>query len=212
MLAMIPYLEMGWNVVNVEPRLPGVTLAPAAIQHSVCALRWVGQNASDYRIDARNLIISGSSSGGWFALGAAMAPRGWDAACPEAPPVTVAAVVNWFGVTDFLDVFQGPNAKSYGPGWVRGLVNPTEIAKSVSPLHFVTAGAPPIISVHGDADPTVPYSHSVRLHEALSRFGVANELVTIPGGLHGNFNRNQNERAFKAIEAFLAKRGITAQP
>lgn len=30
LLSVVPYLEWGWNVVNVEPRLPGQTLAPAA--------------------------------------------------------------------------------------------------------------------------------------------------------------------------------------
>ena len=98
-----------------------------------------------------------------------MAPEnaGWDQACPKAPRASVAAVVNWYGVADFVDVFQGPNAKDYGPGWVSGLVNPVEIGKSVSPLTFVRPSGPPVISIHGDADPTVPYSQSVRLHDAL---------------------------------------------
>ena len=212
LLSIVPYLEFGWNVVNIEHRLPGVTLAPAALQNSVCALRWVAEHAKEFNIDVRKLIMSGSSSGGWFALGAAMAPddAGWHQACPEAAPAPVAAIVNWYGVADFVDVFQGPNAKPYGPGWVRGLANPVEIGKSVSPLTFVRASGPPVISIHGDADPTVPYSHSVRLHEALKGLGVSERLVTIPGGKHGFFSRSQNETAFKAIEDFLAKQGILA--
>jgi dipeptidyl aminopeptidase/acylaminoacyl peptidase len=63
---------------------------------------------------------------------------------------------------------------------------------------------PPVIMVHGDADPLVPYSHSVRLQEALQKAGVPNELVTIPGGGHGVFKAEEWQRAYVAIEKFLA--------
>ena len=43
----LPYLEMGWNVVNVEYRLAKVSLAPAAVEDGLCALRWVYRNAKD---------------------------------------------------------------------------------------------------------------------------------------------------------------------
>jgi fermentation-respiration switch protein FrsA (DUF1100 family) len=61
---------------------------------------------------------------------------------------------------------------------------------------------PPILTIHGDADPTVAYSHGVRLHEALSKAGVANQLLTIPGGKHGGFTREEQARAFLAIRDF----------
>ena len=36
------------------------------------------------------------------------------------------------------------------------------------------------------------------------------ELVTIPGGKHGNFTRAENQKAYTAIKAFLAKYGLTS--
>jgi len=59
--------------------------------------------------------------------------------------------------------------------------------------------------VHGDADKAVPYSQSVRLHAALDRAGVPNELVTVPGGGHANHNFSDAEmiRIHKRVEAFL---------
>ena len=72
----------------------------------------------------------------------------------------------------------------------------------------VRPGIPPIISIQGDADPVVPYSQSLRLQEALQKAGVDHELVTIPGGKHGNFTRAENQKAFAAIKAFLAKHGL----
>src|SRR5215470_14249647 len=200
--SFLPYLELGWNVINIEHRQVGVTLAPAALQNSLCAVRWAMHNAGRYNIDVNKLVLSGASSGSWFAVAGGLGVRldGWSDVCPGSEEPKVAAVVNWYGNWDLADILEGPNFKDYGPEWVKGL-NPAEVARALSPLPL-RAGVPPVISIHGDADPTVPYTQSVRLHEALQKAGVANKLVTIPGGKHGGFPREENERAYKEVDAF----------
>lgn len=202
---LLPYLEWGWNVVNVEHRLPGVTLAPAALTNSLCALRWTMHNAHEYGFDTSRLVIAGQSSGAWFAVAAGLGvrPDGWEEACPGSEEPAVAAVVNWYGNWDLADILQGPNRKPYAAGWVRSLPNTLEVARSLSPLPL-RSGTPPVISIHGDADPTVPYTQSVRLHQALKVANVAEEMITIPRGGHGGFTREENERALTAVQAFLA--------
>jgi dipeptidyl aminopeptidase/acylaminoacyl peptidase len=86
--------------------------------------------------------------------------------------------------------------------------NREEIARRVSPLTYVRSGLPPILSIQGDADPTVPYSHSVRLQEAIEKAGVTHQLVTIPGGKHGNFTPEERTKIFVAIRDFLARNGL----
>ena len=98
-------------------------------------------------------------------------------------------------------ILQGPNQKPYAAGWIQNLPNPMEIARMLAPV--LNASSPPTIAIHGDADPTVPYTQSVRLHEALKSAHVKEQMITIPGGKHGGFTRAENERAFAAIEAFL---------
>jgi dipeptidyl aminopeptidase/acylaminoacyl peptidase len=88
------------------------------------------------------------------------------------------------------------------------LPNRDEIARRVSPLTYVRAGLPPIMTIHGDADPLVPYPEAVRLHEALSKAGVPNQLLTIPGGKHGGFSPDERTRIFVAIREFLTKNGL----
>ena len=78
----------------------------------------------------------------------------------------------------------------------------------MSPLTYVRSGLPPILSIQGDADPTVPYSHSVRLQEAIEKAGVTHQLVTIPGGKHGNFTPEERTKIFVAIRDFLARNGL----
>jgi dipeptidyl aminopeptidase/acylaminoacyl peptidase len=75
-------------------------------------------------------------------------------------------------------------------------------------LNYIRQGLPPILTVHGDADTTVPYQHAVRLHEALNKVGVTNVLVTVPGGRHGNFTPEERTRIYAAIRDFLAKAGL----
>jgi acetyl esterase/lipase len=208
--SLLPYMEMGWNVVNVEYRLARVSLAPAAVEDCLCALRWVIRNAKQYGFDTTKLVVSGGSAGGHLALTTAMIPAsaGMDRQCPGPEELKVAAVVDWYGITDVADLLDGANMKTYAVQWLGSMPNRVEIAKRVSPLTYVRSGLPPVISIQGDADPVVPYSHSVRLQDALKKAGVDAELVTIPKGGHGGFSRAENLRAYTAIKAFLAKHGL----
>lgn len=210
-LNILPYLEMGWAVVNVQYRLARISLAPAAVEDCRCALRWVIRNAKEYNFDVNKLVVSGHSAGGHLSLTTGMLPAsaGLDRECYGTEDLKVAAIINWFGITDVNDLLEGPNLKSYAVQWLSSLPNREDVAKRVSPIHYVRAGLPPILTIHGDADPTVPYAHGVKLHEALTKAGVPNQLLTIPGGKHGGFTKEESLKIFAAIQEFLKKQGIT---
>jgi acetyl esterase/lipase len=207
---LLPYLEAGWSVVNVEYRLARVSLAPAAVEDCRCALRWVIRNAKQYNFDTARLIVTGHSAGGHLSLTTGMLPAsaGLDRECPGSEDLKVAAIVNWFGISDVVDLLDGANMKEYAVAWLSSMQNRDEVARRVSPLSYVRAGLPPIITIHGDADPTVPYSHALRLQEALNKAGVPNQLVTIPGGKHGGFSHDETVRAYSAIRDFLGKHNL----
>ncbi len=222
MLAVLPYMAMGWAAVNVEYRMAQTAPAPAGVDDCRCALKWVIANAKTYGFDTTKIVVTGQSAGGHLALTTGMLTQsaGFDDRCPtpggpanNAPSEDnpkVAAIVNWYGITDVNDIIQGANARGYGVRWFAGVENKTALATRVSPLSYVRPGLPPIITIHGDADPTVPYPQAVRLRDALTKAGVTNELVTIPQGGHGNFVAPQRERAWTAIRAFLDKLAIAA--
>jgi acetyl esterase/lipase len=204
----LPYVERGWNIVNVEYRMAPSATAPAAVEDTRCALRWVYNNAATYHFDLNRIVLTGHSAGGHLALITGMLPANTDldSACPvesNAPPLKVAAIVNWYGITDVDDLLAGPDRKTYAIEWVGAVSDKHEVAKKVSPLTYVRPGLPPIITIHGDQDPTVPYSHAVRLQQALDRAGVKNKLITIPGGSHGGYSDAQTLRAFHEIWNFL---------
>ena len=207
---LLPYLERGWRVVNVEYRMAGNSLAPGSVEDTRCALRWIYRNAAQWKFDTSKIVLTGHSAGGHLSLITGMLPDGTplDNRCFASEkygdvPMKVAAIVNWYGISDVNEVIQGPNLKNYAKMWMGSLPNAEEVAKSVSPLTYVRAGLPPIISIHGDKDSVVPYSHSVRLHEALKKTKSVEQLVTIEGGDHGMFTKEQYTKGFDAIWKFL---------
>lgn len=213
-LGLMPWLEMGWNVVNVEYRLGRVSLAPAAVEDCLCALRWVAANAKQYGFDTSKIVTSGGSAGGHLSLTTGMIPEsaGLDRQCPGVALPKVAGIVNWYGITDVNDLLDGANRKSYAVQWLGSMPNREEIARRVSPLTYVRAGLPPILTIHGDADPTVPYTHALRLQQALKEAGVPNQLHTVPGGKHGGFNKQEMLSIYADVRAWLAKNGFPVHP
>jgi acetyl esterase/lipase len=240
-MGLVPWLEMGWNVVNVEYRLGAAsdpsTLAPAAVDDAFCALRYVASLPANFNIDLNRIVVTGESAGGHLALAMGMipesaglgrecagaapppAPGGRGGGAPAAPAPTsvslppvpkIAAVINWFGVTDVPDVIDGANRQAAAARWFgdMALSSALEIARKVSPLTYVRSGLPPIITVHGDADRVVPYPQGVRLHEALAKVKTPNQLLTIPKGGHGGFTAAERVRIYVAIREFLTRNGV----
>ena len=217
---LLPFLSLGWAVINVEYRLASNSPAPAAVEDCRCALRWVVYHAKAFNFDVSRIVLTGGSAGGHLALITGMLPAQsiFDRQCPtndsvrwrngSEPELKVAAIINWYGITDVAELLDGPNAKHYAMEWFGSLSNPKETAQQVSPITYVRSGLPPIISIHGDEDDVVPYSQAVRLHAALDKVGVPNQLLTIHGAKHDGFNRQALIDSFATIREFLRKYNI----
>ena len=220
-LTFLPYLEMGWSVVNVEYRLADVAHAPAAVEDCRCALRWVYRNAERYNFDIGRIVVTGNSAGGHLSLTTGMLTdaagldrqcpgdrnRAWSTGTTSLTELKVAAIINWYGITDVVGLMHGPPGSSgnFTEAWLGSGSDREEVARRVSPLTYVRAGLPPVLTIHGDADPIVPYDQGVRLHTALDEAGVPNQLLTVPGGGHGGFSVAENIRIYAAIGAFLGQ-------
>lgn len=204
-LELLPYLAQGWTVVSVEYRRAEEALAPAAVMDTRCAVRWVAAHADQLNADRHRLVLSGHSAGGHLALMAGIAPATpeLDGECPWPPAPPPAAVVNWFGITDVTDLLDGPNRRDFAARWIGSQPNGGDLGRRLSPVSYVRAGLPPVITVHGDADDTVPYRHAERLHAALRRIGTPNVLVTVRGGGHAEFPPGELLRSYREINAFL---------
>lgn len=222
-LDLLPWMDMGFTVVNVEYRLTNAALAPAAVEDARCALRWVYRNQKQYNFDVRKIVTTGQSAGGHLSLitGLLPASSGMDNTCPgdrtgnasnpgptNTDELKVAAIVDQYGISDVNELLSGANTRSYAVAWFGAMSNREELARQVSPLTYVKAGTPPIFSVHGDQDPSVPYAQKQKFHQALESARVPHELFTVPGGKHGGFTEEENVNIYTAIRAFLSKHGM----
>lgn len=226
-LTFLPYLEMGWSVVNVSYRLADAAHAPAAVEDCRCALRWIYRNAERFNFDLDRIVVTGNSAGGHLSLTTGMlsAAAGLDRQCPgdrrrawttgatSTAPLKVAAIINWYGITDVYDLAHRTPGTSgnFTGAWLGSRSDRDAVARRVSPTNYVHGGTPPILTIHGDADSIVPYDHATRLHALLDEWGAPNRLLTIEGGGHGGFSPDENQRIYAAIRAFLGEHGLGAE-
>jgi acetyl esterase/lipase len=195
------FLERGWHVVNINYR-QGPGTAPQAVDDALCAYKWVVDRALANG-QSNRFVVGGASAGGHLALMVGLMNAEGNHPCRAA--IAPSAIANWFGITDIAavdDFLSGsqPDA-NYARAWIGEPSRIAEISRQYSPIAHVSAAAPPIITIHGTADPTVPYIQAETLHTALT---TRNRLVTLEGGTHGGFSDSQYQQAMTAIFEFLA--------
>ena len=165
---LMPFLRTGqYAGVSADYRLSGEAQWPAQIHDCKAAIRWLRANASKYGLDADHIGVWGISAGAHLVL-----MLGVSGDVPELEgeigpykgvSSKVAAVENFFGVADLLAIIGQPGhidstrsddpvAKLIGGG----LHENPEKAKAASPITYVTANDPPVLTVHGTKDRTVP--------------------------------------------------------
>jgi acetyl esterase/lipase len=201
------FFKRGYAVANMEYRLESQAKAPAAVQDTRCALIYIIKHARELNIDLDKIVIMGTSAGAHLALMGGLLANNplFDTNCPGTALVKVAAIVDEYGITDVPD--WGTKSSSVAK-WLGPHTGDIEFANSVSPINYIHKGNPPVFIVHGNADKTVPYQQSVRLHDKLLAAGVKTEFITIEGGDHGKFNKDQKDMINVALDKFLKELGL----
>ncbi len=182
------YLKMGFIVANVEYRLGAI--GPAA-EDAIRALQWFGSVAQTYGADPRRIVVTGESAGAHLALFA-----GFQSGVP------VAAIVNFYGLSNLLPFLSRPEFRE-----VLTAGDPESFARELSPLTHVRGGLPPVFSVHGTADESVPPDQTAVLTRSIQAAGGDASSLFIAGGTHG-FSTTQADTAFNRILAFLRAHGV----
>ncbi len=211
--SILPFVRTGqYAGVSAGYRLSGEAKWPAQIHDCKAVIRWVRSNAAKYGLDADRIGVWGMSAGGHLALMLGVTGDVPDLEGGVGPykgvSSRVAAVVNFFGISEFLPIIGQPGdtdrigldameAQLIGGS----LTENKEKAKAASPITYVTANNPPALTVHGDKDHMVPYDQAVRLDAVLRKVGVPSYFVTVKGGGHGDFGPAADNR----VKAFFGK-------
>ena len=202
------FFKQNWAVANVEYRLAGQSRAPSALEDVRCALIFLIKNAARLHVNPDKIVIMGNSAGGHLALMTGFLGNNhlFDKDCETIENIKVMAIIDKYGGVDLRDPEKWLT-KSLKI-WVKSKINNTDFLSSVSPITYVNEKCPPVIIIHGDADPTISYTQSETLNDKLEAAGVKHEFITVPGGGHGKFGDKADAEINKGIVEFLNEVGI----
>ena len=187
-------LEAGFTMIPVYHGSAPLYKVPDAYSDVDMAVRHIKANADTYQIDSNRIGLTGGSAGGHLSL---MVGLNSDSGKADARnPVmqqdnTVATIVAYFPPVDF----RSDQAEA------QGIINEVEqdelmqrfpaldydevMIPMMSPITHVDSNDPPVLLIHGDADPLVHVTHSHAMLATLKKFDVPSELIVISGGKHG---------------------------
>jgi dienelactone hydrolase len=178
-----PLLEPGFTVFAVRHgSSPRFDLSEITAQLRR-ALSFVRSHAPAYGVDPERIGLWGGSAGGHLALLLGLSAGNGARADRAARSLRVAAIVAYYAPTDLRRHVQATEAAGREVPPV--LAIPEEQQRRYSPIHFVSAGDPPTLIVHGDRDRVVSIVEGRTMHAALTDAGVESRLVVIEGADHG---------------------------
>ena len=163
------------------------------------AIRYVRKHAAQLGVLPDKIAAGGGSAGGHVAAATAVITKFDDPKDDASVRAKPNALVLFNPVYD-----NGPTG--YGYDRVK------DYYKDFSPLHNITAGMPPTLTMMGDRDPLTPPETCHAYKKNMEAVGVRSDLVLFPGQVHGFFNfRKGNTEMFvatvSAADAFLTSLG-----
>ena len=216
----------GFVAANVEYRLAPAHKWPAQIEDCKCAVRYLRAHAKELNIDPDRIFASGFSAGGHLSLMLGLMDPADGLEGEGGNPgfsSAVQGVANFYGPTD-MRVWNltpkdaSPEAEKMVASSKDILVNvwgtadrSAPILAQASPITYVDAQDPPILSFHGTKDDIVDISQARLLHAALEKTGVPQELVVMEGDGHG-WGGAKFDDSVNRVLAFLKDKIPAHQP
>ena len=169
----------------------------ASLQDAKSAMRFVRKHAQDYHVDTARIAAGGGSAGGHLAAATALIEGYNDASDDLSVSCVPDALVLFNPVID-----NGPGGYGYeriGPAY-----------KDFSPLHNITAGAPPTLFFLGTKDNLIPVATAEYYQMVMEKVGSRCDLELFEGEKHGFFNYKNLDNYRKtvfAMDTFLISLG-----
>ena len=208
-----PFVRSGkYAGVSVGYRLSSEAIWPAQIHDCKAAIRWVRAHSDKYKLDPDRIAVWGRSAGAHLALMLGVSsdtPKlEGDIGAYDDFSSKVSGVANFFGPTDLVAMANQSSDMNHNQAQspegllIGGAIHDNiEKARAASPITYITPNDVPVLTIHGDADPTVPYAQAVLLDKALSKAGVPSYFISVIGGGHGGFP----DEAIDRTEDFFSK-------
>ncbi len=184
------FMDKGFAVASIDYRYSTTAKFPAQVQDCNEAIEYLYEHGFQYNIDASRIALIGFSAGGHLANLLALSnnnavkdfyPNG------KKPRFKINLVLDFYGPTDFLTLKGNDSNDPKNPitlllGAMPSL-KPT-LAKKASPVTYIDKNDPPFLIVQGEKDESVNPDQSINLSKYLTKVGVKNELIIVPGAPH----------------------------
>jgi len=189
--------EPTYAIFNINYRLANVSdLFPAQELDIKAAVEFIYNKRQEYKISDKFVLV-GASAGAHLAL-----LQGYKYSTPVKPK----AIIDFFGPTDLVDMYNNPPNALVQPLLVAVTgVTPTAntLYTQSSPINFISSQSPPTMILHGGTDIVVAPSQSVLLDTRLQTAGIIHQYFFYPTEGHGWVGANLSD-SFNKIQAFLA--------
>ena len=208
-------VQAGYAVASVNYRLSPEARFPAQVHDIKAAIRFLRAQQAQLGIAAERIVIVGASAGGHLAalVGMTNGHTELEGAVGEHGDQSsaVQGIISLFGASDLTTILaqSTEHGRSVRAPALQLLLGgqPAEVpalARLASPVFHVDAHDPPLLLIHGDADPQMPPDQSKELAAAYERARLPVQLVILPGAVHGGKQFYDAERTALMLE-FLQK-------
>ena len=208
-------LDHGFAIASVDYRLSTQAVFPAMIHDIKAAIRFLRAKSALYHINTTRIAIIGSSAGGHLAAltGVTNGSRELEGKIGEHPDQSsdVQCIVSFFGASNLQTILS--QSTEFG---LRMRVpalqlllggQPSEksdLAKLASPVAQLDKNDPPLLLIHGDADPQMPPEQSLEFAKACEAMKLPVQLIMLPGSKHGGAEFYDDART-DIVAGFLQK-------
>ena len=199
---LMRFVQRGYFGVTIDYRFATEKPFPTQLQDCKCAIRFLRAHAKEYNLDPDRIGVWGGSAGGNLVamLGVTGGVKefegdgGW-----EKESSRVQAVVDYFGMTDFLAIYElakagkstvrflpmdGKESISHLLGVEKYFEHP-ELCRKASPTTYASKDDAPFYIFHGDQDPLTMASQGDLLNKVLRKAGVESDFYLVKDGRHG---------------------------
>lgn len=208
-------LDRGFAIASVDYRLSTQAVFPAQVHDIKAAIRFLRANARTFQVDASKIAAVGSSAGGHLAalVGVSNGHKTLEGTLGDHLDQSsdVQAIVSYYGASNLQSILSqstefGLTVRIPALKLLLGDIpdKTPDLAKLASPVAHLDSNDPPLLLIHGDADPQMPPAQSQELAKAYEALKRPVTFITLPGSKHGGDEFYDDQRS-DIVAKFLDK-------
>jgi acetyl esterase/lipase len=208
-----PLLAHGFAIASVDYRLSTEAVFPAQVHDIKAAIRFLRAKAELFHLDTKHITIIGSSAGGHLAalVGVTNGVKELEGSVGEhlTQSSDVQCIVSLYGASNLQTILA--QSTEFGlrmrvPA-LKLLLGGTPdekpaLARLASPVAHLDKSDPPLLLIHGAADPQMPPEQSQELAKGYEAAKLKVKLITLINSKHGGSEFYDEERT-QLVASFI---------